>query len=296
MRTPRASPARRLPGANHRRQRHVLLELVPTRGPDARCGEPAIIAGLTESIRDEFAIPSDRVFIAGLSAGGAMAAVMGETYPDSTLRSACIRASPMAPRATSCPLSPPCAAAGLTIRPRGRPRPVHRGLSFSTAPRTPPSTHRMPSGSLRATAEPKDFPIGARTVGETRAYLRIVAEREEARGIECWMIQGGEHAWSGGHPSGCYTDPHGPDASQRWCDSSSIEPPRSRGSVRTPLNFTHLSIKQSRRCHPIRATEVRRPGRPTPASRSIPKQLDHMGDHADRLPNPAFFAMSSDFG
>ena len=45
-------------------------------------GEPAIIAGLTESLRDQYAIPKDRVFIAGLSAGGAMAAIMGETYPE----------------------------------------------------------------------------------------------------------------------------------------------------------------------------------------------------------------------
>ena len=45
-------------------------------------GEPAIIAGLTAAVAAEFAIPSDRIFVAGLSAGGAMAAILGEAYPD----------------------------------------------------------------------------------------------------------------------------------------------------------------------------------------------------------------------
>ena len=51
--------------------------------------------------------------------------------------------------------------------------------------------------------------------GETRAYSRLVAERDDGtHGVECWMIEGAQHAWSGGHPSGSYTDPHGPNASR----------------------------------------------------------------------------------
>ena len=45
-------------------------------------GEPAIIAGLTEHVRDQYAIPKGSVFIAGLSAGGAMAAILAQTYPE----------------------------------------------------------------------------------------------------------------------------------------------------------------------------------------------------------------------
>ena len=51
--------------------------------------------------------------------------------------------------------------------------------------------------------------------GDARAYSRLVTEREDGtHGIECWMIEGAQHAWSGGNPSGSYTDPRGPAASE----------------------------------------------------------------------------------
>jgi poly(hydroxyalkanoate) depolymerase family esterase len=45
-------------------------------------GEPAVIASLTRSVRNAFGVPHDRVFVAGLSAGGATAAILGETWPE----------------------------------------------------------------------------------------------------------------------------------------------------------------------------------------------------------------------
>ena len=181
-------------------------------------GEPAIIAGLTESIIAEFGIPRDNVFIAGLSAGGAMAAVMGATYPE--LYAAVGVHSGLVHGAASDVVSAFAAMRGETNVALQAASPalgaaprviVFHGTADTTV--HPANAERIVAAAQRAA------PMGTSrsergTDGEGRGYLRkVIAQPDGTPGIECWMIEGGGHAWSGGHPSGSYTDPHGPEAS-----------------------------------------------------------------------------------
>lgn len=184
-------------------------------------GEPSIIAGITREIMSEFGIEPDRVFIAGLSAGGAMAAVMGEAYPD--IYAGVGIHSGLASGSANDVMSAFSAMrgdAGPAIRPSTRAAagpsgPVRTIVFHGTADRT---VHPSNAERIVAAVAPDRADVTVRQESGRSAYGRtytrtVVSNQAGSPLVERWMLDGAGHAWSGGQAGGSYTEPNGPDAS-----------------------------------------------------------------------------------
>ncbi len=181
-------------------------------------GEPALIAGITREIMQAFPVKSGQVFIAGLSAGGAAAAVMGEAYPDlyaavgvhSGL--ACGAASDMPSAFSAMRNGAParCESEAPGTGPHRVPTIVFHGDQDTTvhpANGEHVTARVTAAGPVHATLEHGAAASGMR-------YTRKVAVDGRGRPVlEHWVLQGAGHAWSGGSSAGSFTDPQGPDAS-----------------------------------------------------------------------------------
>jgi poly(hydroxyalkanoate) depolymerase family esterase len=185
-------------------------------------GEPSLIAGITREVIERWQVDPQRVYVAGLSAGGAMAAIMGAAYPDVY------------------------AAVGVhSGLPVGRARDLITGLA---AMKKVPAGSGKAAGRLRQRVpvivfhgdrDPTVHPANGEAVlqqfihpapGSPGEPLRRVQDRTGDAGgrgytrtamldgtghsvAEYWELHGAGHAWSGGSSAGSYTDPAGPDAS-----------------------------------------------------------------------------------
>jgi poly(hydroxyalkanoate) depolymerase family esterase len=180
-------------------------------------GEPALIAGLTREIVARHAIDPERVFVAGLSAGGAAAAIMGETYPD-------LYAAVGVHSGIACGAANDIAGAMMAMR-RGGGKAATRPSSAFVPTITfhgdrDPTVNKVNSDEIidRANRNGR-APLSAETLrGSTpsgRTYFRRIMRDEQGRSrLEQWTIHGAGHAWAGGDPAGSYVDSAGPDASK----------------------------------------------------------------------------------
>ncbi len=170
-------------------------------------GEPALIAAITNRVVATQSADTSRVYVAGLSAGGAAAVVVAQAYPDLF------------------------AAVG-----------VHSGLAAGSANNVGsafaamrsgaagwPVKHRLPTIVFHGTADTTVAMSNAQAVAKQgltgqhvvtkgksakgRSYTRATLTTGERTMGEVWLIDGAGHAWAGGSTAGSYTDPKGPDAS-----------------------------------------------------------------------------------
>jgi poly(hydroxyalkanoate) depolymerase family esterase len=179
-------------------------------------GEPSIIADITRDAIQKYHIDPSRVYVAGLSAGGAMAAIMGATYPELYAAVGIHSGLPVGaahdlPSAFAAMKNG--AARGGPRSVRGQPIPVivfHGDRDVTV----------HPSNAEQALAQCIEPDQGHVTVEEGKvphghAYTRAVQHDRDGKVIaERWVVHGAGHAWSGGNLDGSYTDPKGPNAAR----------------------------------------------------------------------------------
>jgi poly(hydroxyalkanoate) depolymerase family esterase len=186
-------------------------------------GEPSLIAGMTQQIMSEYHSDASRVYVAGLSAGGAMATIMAATYPDlyaavgvhsglpygsaQDLPSAFMAMMQGAPQQVQRPsrIIPMIMFHGdgdTTVAPVNADQVLDQWLQ---AAEDTPGAARRPALDVKGEE--------GRAVGK-HPYTRFIYQDASGRAIvEKWIVHQAGHAWSGGSPNGSFTDPKGPDAS-----------------------------------------------------------------------------------
>lgn len=174
-------------------------------------GEPELLAKMTTEAIGRYAIDPRRVYVAGLSAGGAMAAILGDVYPD-IFAAVGVHSGLAAGAASDLP-------GALSAMQSGA---MPKGVCGTAIPTivfhgdADPTVHVKNGEQVIAVsaAGAESVHIERLTGGARRPTTRRVHIAADGRVLaEHWLVHGASHAWAGGSPAGTYTDPHGPDAS-----------------------------------------------------------------------------------
>lgn len=208
-------------------------------------GEPAILSGIIHKVAQEasrWRIDRSRIYVAGISAGGAMALILAATYPELFAAVGVHSAPPY--RSASGPLQALAAMLGASTPPEQKDAPpgpmppmvIFQGTADGTV--RPINAQRVAEQWLACRTRPAaggpisragaTTPVGPPRAGAT-APVRPVTTRSR-RGyrvdrwyaggrkvLEVWLVEGLGHAWSGGALDGSYSDPRGPRAStEMW--------------------------------------------------------------------------------
>ncbi len=202
-------------------------------------GEPAIIAGIVQTVEQttsQWTIDTNRVYVAGMSAGAAMSVIMAATYPD--IFAAMGSESGLEYKAAT------SQTAATTAQMQGGPDPTQQGQAaynaMGSAARVVPTIvfqgqsdytvypingdqivqqwmetdHLASNGTYNASFSSPTTTTNGQVPG-SGGHSYTVQTWNDNNGTEIeeyWKVNGMGHAWSGGSSSGSYTDPNGPSA------------------------------------------------------------------------------------
>jgi poly(hydroxyalkanoate) depolymerase family esterase len=192
-------------------------------------GEPSLIAGITREIASIYPVDDQRIFIAGLSAGAAMAIILATTYPELFTAVGAHSGLPYgaaydlpsalaAMRGSGAPISDSGNSSRTSkpqIQRRVRPTIVFHGDQDAIV-------NAVNGNAIVAQAIAHGAGVNCpltRTVQQRKSMngreFTAIFYRDSARRplVEEWVLHGAGHAWSGGCSAGSYTDVTGPDAS-----------------------------------------------------------------------------------
>ena len=230
-------------GMNQRAQEQGFFVLYPEQSSEANpsacwnwfkhnhqkrgSGEPALIASLTQTITQQYGLDARRVYVAGLSAGAAMATVLAAAYPDIYAAVGVHSGLPAgaASNVAQALLVMKSGHSGISLPGKGR-----QADAQAASEKHPPIT--IPTivfhGDDDKTVHPRN---GEKVIAAVRGHAASSAKVEQgvsAQGrrytrstrhgdqgsalSEHWLVHGAGHAWSGGLSAGSYTDIQGPDA------------------------------------------------------------------------------------
>ena len=211
---------------NRLAEMHRMIVAYPeqSRADNARCcwnwfrpgdqkrgyGEPAVLAGLARAVAGEYRVPAGSIFVAGLSAGGAMAAVLGAAYPDVFAAVGVHSGMPLGSASDAF-------SALSAMRGDPGPEPDPAGLTVPLIVfhgEADPVVHPSNAERLAAAGREAGAPRERRGEAGGRGFRRWVDQGDDGvAALEYWVVEGAGHAWSGGDPVGSFVDPAGPDAS-----------------------------------------------------------------------------------
>ena len=214
------------PEQTHRANRHGCWNWFRPEDQRRDRGEPGLLMAMVQDVMARHRVDAGRIYVAGLSAGGAMAALLAREYPD-VFAAAGVHSG--LPAGAAHNMMTALSAMKHGAQPHARTQPVaspgqrvvpvivfHGDADEAVHARNGDQVVAATLGSLVGGAAVLDQVVeqGASPAGQL--YTRTVYRRALISGgrvvAEHWLLRGGGHAWSGGSAQGSYTDPAGVSA------------------------------------------------------------------------------------